>query len=832
MPVTSQQTREMIILVSALAGNVFAPKDANTLASKLATNAEIAATTLTVAKNFEQPRLTRALKLAKPGEINNSSLQLDFRGTQISYQNQVIGASKILFKTSYPGELQARLAVESAIERFLDFLKKKYYIAVLDESDRHVLLFIPNTSELENVGFESLWNDFVTNVLFSSHGLPRLQLPGLMQSFVAMLKSVTLAGKGFSILEVPIITRDQANVLAAWYFAVWREAKKRQDDRRQKIKSLSINTENTSLSEKELKAVSKQLQDAEDMQVKEDKKYQENFHVFFKELIEEQKKAYGTIADIDTRIKNTESKSELNKLIKQKNKLTSEIIFSQTFLEYQSSLYEQSKGNPFILIEQDYHANPQKFREIKKIADSFNKTATDQIAGVKGDIFAKCIIEMYRLMEMADAQIDSLIDSLLTESPFSQIRSPGDDSKEFCYSCGTKLDSKAAEWQVRRLVFESPEQRRQSATGKGRPHICKSCSALAFASPLKLTGESIIVKLEASSGSQSTKLKLQDYLRMLASKELHLSAGKYIILASEKTQGGDSASQKLGQVQYALAKLADTFPVEVLIDFHFSLMTQGAEAIRLENRRLIFIKGLMECYGHKILISGQDINLVLGDSIRYLQQDLPYLAEYVVAKAATFSKGLEMEQIRTLYWNAIQTHLKFKGDVMDSETQLAKRARLFRDVAALTGLTLAFASSLESTAKKLSMDKDDIEREISKLIEKVEDPVAFCYYATLGDEKKTKMEARLWLNADNTFIYGQTKNLLTELEIPAREEEGEDGKTWLVLYADDILRAYTYFSEKKDYCQEKDWKELTYQVRLSLYTRFPELVRKPKKGDK
>ncbi|NJL56418.1 hypothetical protein HC928_15495 [bacterium] len=165
-------------------------------------------------------------------------------------------------------------------------------------------------------------------------------------------------------------------------------------------------------------------------------------------------------------------------------------------------------------------------------------------------------------------------------------------------------------------------------------------------------------------------------------------------------------------------------------------MTQGADAIRLENRYLIFIKGLMECYSQKVLISGQDINLVLGDAIRYLQQDLPCLAEYIVAKASTFSKSLEMEQIRTLYWKSIQMHLKLKGDVMDSETQLAKRARLFRDVAALTGLTLAFASSLESTAKKLNMEKDDIEREVSKLIEKVEDPVAFCYYATLGDEKK------------------------------------------------------------------------------------------------
>lgn len=169
---------------------------------------------------------------------------------------------------------------------------------------------------------------------------------------------------------------------------------------------------------------------------------------------------------------------------------------------------------------------------------------------------------------------------------------------------------------------------------------------------------------------------------------------------------------------------------------------------------------------------------------------------------------------------------------MDSNTQLSKRARLYRHVAALAGLTLAFASSLESTARK-AMDKDDAEREVSKLIEKVDDAVAFCYYATLGDETKTSVQARLWCNPDNRFVYAQTKELLEEMGISDREEQSEDGKIWLNLFADDVLNAYTYFAEKKDYTQEKDWKELTYQVRLSLYTRFPELVRKLKStGDK
>ena len=164
--------------------------------------------------------------------------------------------------------------------------------------------------------------------------------------------------------------------------------------------------------------------------------------------------------------------------------------------------------------------------------------------------------------------------------------------------------------------------------------------------------------------------------------------------------------------------------------------------------------------------------------------------------------------------------------------QMSRRARLYLDVAALTGLTYAFAQSLESTAKSL-MKPDDVEREVSKLIEKVDDAIAFGYFATLGDEKKTSVQARLYHNPDSDFIYTQTKLLLSKLEITDRESKDDKGKQHLQLYVDDVSRSYQYFAESKDYAQDKDWKELTYNLKLSLYTRFPELVRKLKStGDK
>jgi hypothetical protein len=164
---------------------------------------------------------------------------------------------------------------------------------------------------------------------------------------------------------------------------------------------------------------------------------------------------------------------------------------------------------------------------------------------------------------------------------------------------------------------------------------------------------------------------------------------------------------------------------------------------------------------------------------------------------------------------------------MESNKQLPKRARLYRDVSALTGLTYAFTQSLEITARKL-MKPEDAEREVSKLIEKVDDPVAFGYYATLGDENKTSVQARLYHASDTEFIYEQTKDLLNIIQISDRENKDDRGKKYLQFYADDITRVYAHFSQQKEYAQEKDWKELTYNLQLSLYTRFPELVRKLK----
>lgn len=217
-------------------------------------------------------------------------------------------------------------------------------------------------------------------------------------------------------------------------------------------------------------------------------------------------------------------------------------------------------------------------------------------------------------------------------------------------------------------MFERPSQRRQSASSEGRPYICASCSALAFASPLKVTDESIILRLESADRNTASELKVKDYIRMLTNKQLHLSAGRYIVLASDRTNKGDFAAKKLGQVQYALVKVASIFPVEVFGSFNFSLINQGSQPIHLLSRHLIFIKELIEGYSQSIVISDKEINMALGDAVRYVEKDLPYLADYTLTQLTNIANDINLEQIRELYWIQIRKDLKLQGDSMDSDS--------------------------------------------------------------------------------------------------------------------------------------------------------------------
>lgn len=815
------QENNLQIYLSALSSGLLKNQQSE-LIKILANNSE----SITIAHALGDSRLVRNLNLIKKTDKTDLP-QIIPQGDRILVGKEEIGQIQILYKSPLPGELQARLSFESIIYRFLEYLQKFYKIIVLDESDFHVQVFIPKVTK--KLTFQEYWQEFIENVAFSIYGDPKNELPGLAQTFISMLNTVSLAGRGFSTLEIPILNKDQANVLAAWYLAVIRDVGNRQSKRQEDINKIQDDlNQDASLSEKDIKSKKKLLEDKQNMQLKEKTKYDDYFQKSFGKFLDEQELLWQKLYDIKNQLSSEKlTKSQKNKLEKQNEQLQSQVFFTQNSITSKKDLFSQY-NDPFLFVETDKKLHYEQFSTVEQIARLFNKTATDQINSTRGDIFTQCIKEMYRLLEMTE--YDPVPKPLLQEKiDLMVLRSAGDNTQDFCYSCGAGIDQTEIKWKVARFMFERPSQRLQSSSSEDRPRICATCSSLSFASPLKVTDESIILQLEPHN-SQLTRIKIQEYSRMLTSKQLNFMAGKYVVLTADKNNKGDSVSTKLGQIQYALAKVASIFPGEVLANFKFSLVSQGTKPIVLAPRHLIFIQGLIECYEQKIIISGQDINVTLGEAIRYVENDLPCLAEYtIVSKNSGFSANTwQMEKVHSKYYECWQNDLHNQGESMTNESdQKLTRAKLYKDVMALTGITYAFAQYLESTAKKV-MKKEDAEREVSKLIEEVDDAMAFCYYATLGDETKTIVQARLYRNNDSTFIYERTKELLNNLDITNREEKDtEKNQNYLQLYAEDLVNAYTYLAEN-GYSQERDWKNLTYNLKLSLYTRFPELVRKLK----
>lgn len=219
---------DLKILISALVAQV-PILESKALISALANQPPAVA----IAQAFGASTLQRQLNLRRNNSIDNTLLIPERQGNQVFYQGQSIGKIQLLYKSPLPGELQARLASESAIDRFLEYLQKMHYIVVLNESDYHVEVFIPITKSLVN--FSQSWQDFLENVAFSIYGNTKHELPGLAQTFITMLQTVTLAGRDFSTLDVPILTQAQSDVLAAWYLAVVREVENRQTIRQKQI---------------------------------------------------------------------------------------------------------------------------------------------------------------------------------------------------------------------------------------------------------------------------------------------------------------------------------------------------------------------------------------------------------------------------------------------------------------------------------------------------------------------------------------------------------------------------------------------------------------------
>ena len=491
----------------------------------------------------------------------------------------------------------------------------------------------------------------------------------------------------------------------------------------------------------------------------------------------------------------------------------------------------------------------QSFDKAENLSWQFNTSGSSQVPSAKAaEQIPGILTSPTHTLECPIAPVNQMRDA------FRQ--TGGDKVAERCYGCGSRFSPKREKQRFKqdlkanRFVFSAPVQRLQSGGSSERPPICPNCLAIAFASPVKLAKGAIVVRL--SSGENSEMLSTEKYLRMLTLGELNLIAGRNLLIhCSERVQeqergGSKPVSEKIGQVQYALWRVAQTLPTAALEKMRFRLFA-GESDIPLETRHLLWLSYLNDSFSPRLIMGNGKDNMRLCQAIRLIQKDEVIAAIYTLATAESteakpigersYSEKRSLEELREKHCYLLQP--SSKGD-----KSMAKREELYRDVAALTGLTYAYCDYVRGELRKSKKSPDTVQREVKKLIEKVVNPSFFNYGAA---EALPGTRATMYRNDDNYFCYDEAKRLLQDtlkVEISTRgpddkkgqkpngpdtaptqetrESDDKKGQKPLSIYFDDILNAYAVLTEKYNKAQQR---ELAYQLKLNLYAKFASLFR-------
>lgn len=717
------------------------------------------------------PAVRRGLKRCPPERKAGSGEVPVSEGGRVLWRGRPIGTLVELYRDALPQEQQARIAYDTFLTRFFDYLYVEHYCVALSDNDAAISLFVPAD---QPPVLPDLWNAFIAHAF---------SLPELRRTFLAVLNAVKLSGRGFSPPDVPPVTRGHAVALLGLYNATVRQR------------------------DIDIKMKRKRIEDASGAGERE-------------------------------RLRRELAKNEAD--------------------------YRLAITNMAALIDGLPDDLP---RQVREATDGMTRTGRSQI-GPRPDYITACVDRAQAVVDRVNkGQFAHLRPLLSAEPPLQAARMAGDANSKgprTCYICGVVLDKKEGV-EVSKLVVEKPSQALQSRPREARPLACPTCVQVSTLSPIKPTDEAVIVSLRSA---EHKRYLYDDHLRQLALGELNLVAGRYCqITCAERVEGRDPLSQKLGALQYALLKTAHLFPADSLRDYAVVVSVDGGE-IETPRRQTTALGGLLAILGiAPSHVAAKKSNLgTFSDAVRLLQADRYIEATYELLGA--FRRGPNLNVVATTRLDALAgviidtwqedlaRHRKETGRMTDvaQETQSKDDAylRSYRDVLALTGLIVPFVRQVQNSPS-------GSERELKKLIEHVEtEPTEFCYdlAQALQTVEKAIPSARMYDGRTVHTIVIEALLLLREAGIDVVEQKsvrdrkavapktsgdgnqeagpvpetdsggvegGETASTYYPINIDMLQGVYLYLYSRR-YRTPKQRRDLAYQLKLSLYARFPRLV--------
>lgn len=692
----------------------------------------------------------------------------------VQFMEKPIGEIYSYHRTVLPQERQIKIAYDSLIERFMGFIQREKYAIRLSENELAVQIFVPRTDRNTEFDLSCEWDAFIKFAYSEAE---------LYKSFTLLVNSLELTNRGFGYVRFPPATRDMKYWLAAFYIATLRERVLRNADNYKKaVQALRKARDNV-------------------------KKYQDQLRT---DNLTERRRT-------SIEVKLNDENGKLNEALQTRD----------------SALKVNLKELDQILSELRHRTDTILFDHAERLSRQFNRTGSMQFSygtvklksqGGKSSIEDTIIEILNAPIAPPNCPFVSL-----NEMPEIIVRGAGDDAKSLCYSCGKPLPAKEKHQQANRFVLGDPSQRLQSGGSQTQPPVCGECLTVAFACPVKLTSGAIVVQL-APHDQTNESFSIENHLRMLTLGELNLVAGRYLLINCREFVGSGSnrapVSEKIGQIQYTLWRVACTFPAAALQTMKFTLFASGTE-ISLKRQHFVWLSLLNESFSPNLVV-GQRDNIPLGQAIRLIQKDEVISAIYRLVTAEptqakqlsdwSYSEKRSLEELREKHCELLEDEQSSKGDKL-----MSKQADFYRDIAALTGLTYAYCDYLRGELRKKE-NPDTVQREVKKLIEKVVNPSFFNYEAA---DVLPGTRATMYCSDDNYFCYAQAKRLLEDtlkLDISDRQGHTDKGQESLTIFFDDILNAYTALSQK--YCKKAQQRKLSYQLKLNLHAKFASLFRK------
>ena len=514
---------------------------------------------------------------SSPDPIERPSVGEDGR---IQFMEEPIGKIYNYYRTVLPQEIQIRLAYDTLIERFIEFLQRKKCAIRLSENQLMVSLFIPDTNF--QLGIE--WQQFIEKFAYSEEEL--------YKSFTLFVNSMKLTDRGFGYVHFPSVTEAMKLWQAAFYIATLEERVVRYPNNYRKAKT-----------------------------------------------------------DEDKRTAAIENRRELQQLL------------AELRHELQATTYTSDEGDEVARL----------FDKALSLSRRFNRTGATQFSygtvkpraqnGKIEDKIIEILSEQIRPLNCPLASIDEIAQD--------SEHSAGDTSKNRCYSCGGPMPPRSeirrfkGKLEANRFVFSDPSQRLQSGGGQVQPPICFDCLAVAFGCPIKLAEGAIIVRL-SSVDEENELVSPEKYLQMLTLGELNLIAGRYLLIKCNDFVGSTPVSDKIGQVQYALWRVAQTFPPDALEKMQFTLFA-GESTIQLPTRRLVWLSYFNESLKPRLIVNRKD-NITLCQAIRLIEKDEVISAIYKLVTAEfpqvtpihnqSYSEKRSLEELREKHCYLTQRVLK------------------------------------------------------------------------------------------------------------------------------------------------------------------------------